>query len=573
MFTKKISSFLAVLICAICTFASAQDASQIPIRETAGAEQERFQRETEMQQAERNLKTAPKDEAAVEADDSDAVTGGPFFELKGIQVTGNQIIPSAELEPLAAEWIGKQVDLRDLKKIVSKIKSYYRDQRFIAAYVYISPQKVSGGVVEFVVVEGRIGNVTIEGNRWYSERVLKRAIHLTENEVLSFPELQSSLSYLNEQPDIKAKASLKPGAEKDTTDIVFDIKDKFPLHINTDINNLGTDNTGITRWGVGLTHNNLLGQMDKLATRFQLGSGAWAIGTQYNVPVGPYRTQVGFSHSHSRVHLGGDFKALNIRGKASTYGLEILQPVKLVSFLKTTFNIGFDAKSVENRILGTKAGRDELRILNTGVNIEQSDRWGRTYFPHTFHVGFAGFMGASDKFERGATRAGTGGQFFIYRGSFIRYQRLPAGMMLTSRANWQLTPDRLAPSEQLRLGGAFSVRGYSEGDYLADYGAFLTNELSIPSYFFPEDWKLPYSSMSLRQQIQAIGFFDFGGGALRKPLNGERDNKTLSGAGGGLKVHLFDHIYGRFQWAARLGSEAADGAGSAFYYGISAEAP
>jgi len=571
--TKNNSLFLIALFCAVCTLSFAQDATQIPARETAGAEQERFQRETEMQAEERSAQTTPQTAAEIEPEDIDAETGGPQFELKGIQVTGNQIISSEELEPLAGEWIGKQVDLRDLKKIVSKIKSHYRDERFIAAYVYISPQKVSGGVVEFVVVEGRIGNVTIEGNRWYSERVLKRAIHLTQNEVLSFPELQSSLSYLNEQPDIKARASLKPGVEKDTTDIVFDIKDKFPLHINTDINNLGTDNTGITRWGVGLTHNNLLGQMDKLATRFQLGSGAWALGTQYSVPVGPYRTQVGFSHSHSRIHLGGDFKALNVRGKASTYGLEILQPVKLVSFLKTTLNLGFDAKSIENRILGSKAGRDELRVLNSGFNVEQSDRWGRTYFPHSFHFGFAGFMGASDKVDSGATRTGTGGQFFAYRTSLIRYQRLPVGMMLTLRGNAQLSPDRLAPSEQLRLGGAFSVRGYSEGDYLADYGAFLTNELSIPSYFFPEDWQLPYSSMPLRQQIQAIGFFDFGAGALRKPLNGERDDKTLAGAGAGIKIHFFDRIYGRIQWAARLGDDAVDGANSAFYYGISAEAP
>ncbi len=569
---KKIHLITVVLLL-VMSASSYGAVDSIPARETAGAEQERFQQETRMREDARGLKPAAKEEVAEESEELEAETGGVQFELKGIRVTGNTTVSSEELEALASEWIGKQVDLRDLKKIASKIKLFCRERRYIAAYVYISPQKVSGGIVEFVVVEGRIGQVAIEGNRWYSERVLKRAIHLTENEVLSFPELQSSLSYLNEQPDIKAKASLKPGSEKDTTDIVFNIKDKFPLHANTDVNNLGTGNTGITRWGVGLTHNNLLGQMDKLATRFQLGSGAWAIGTQYNVPVGPYRTQIGFSHSHSRVHLGGDFEALNVRGKASTYGLEVLQPVKLVSFLKTTFNVGFDAKSIENRVLGTKAGRDELRILNTGVNIEQSDRWGRTYFPHTFHVGFAGFMGASDKFERGATRAGTGGQFFIYRGSLIRYQRLPAGMMLTSRGNWQLTPDRLAPSEQLRLGGAFSVRGYSEGDYLADYGAFITNELSVPSYFFPEDWKLPYSSMSLRQQIQAIGFFDFGGGALRKPLNGETDSKTLAGLGGGLKVHLFDHVYSRFQWAARLGDKAVDGTNSAFYYGISAEAP
>lgn len=572
MILKNVGLIIALLLC-LGLPTALYGADAIPSRETAGAEQHRFEQESEMRESARIYKDAPAEEITAEEAVSDATVAGKKFILKGIRFTGNSTILTQELEPLVAEWLNQQVDLQDLKKIASKIKSYYRDKRFIAAYVYVQPQKISGGVVELAVIEGRIGTIQVEGNHWYSERVIKRAIHLPSGEILYFPDLQSALSYLNKQPDMKAQASLKPGVEKDTTDIVFKVKDKFPVHFNTDVNNLGTQNTGITRWGVGVTHNNLLGQMDKLATRFQLGSGAWALGTQYNVPVGPYRTNVGFSYSRSAVHLGGNFRDLNVRGSASTYGVEVLQPFKTFSFLESAGTIGFDAKSVQNKILGQKAGTDELRILNTGINLEQSDRWGKTYFPHSFHFGFANFMGSNGIDDASSSRTGTGGQFFIYRNTLVRYQRLPAGMMLTLRGSLQLTPDRLAPSEQLRLGGAFSVRGYSEGDYLADYGGFVTNELSVPSYFFPEDWKLPYSKEPLRQQLQGIGFFDIGAGALRRPLNSEDRHKTLAGLGGGLKLHLFDHVYGRFQWGARIGEKAADGARGAFYYGISAEVP
>ncbi len=68
-----------------------------------------------------------------------------------------------------------------------------------------------------------------------------------------------------------------------------------------------------------------------------------------------------------------------------------------------------------------------------------------------------------------------------------------------------------------------------------------------------------------------MAFFDLGGGGLRRPLAGESDDKVLSGMGGGLRIHLFDRVYGRFQWAGRTGEKANSGSKSAFYYGISAE--
>ncbi len=575
----KFKEYLVAVFCFFAVFAATFPADlyaavDAPTRDTAGAEQQRFETENEMNKTLREIKKRETEGSVIEETDiSERADHGKKFGLKKVLITGNETIPTSELDPLVAPWINKEVGFQDLRDIASKIKTYYRDRKYTAAYVYMPPQKVSSGSVEFRVIEGRVGTITVEDNRWYSERVIKRFVDLKTGEILYFQDLKSSLGFLNKQPDMKVKAVLKAGIEKNTTDVVFKVKDKFPAHLNADVNNLGTPSTGVTRWGVGVAHNNLLGQMDRLASKFQMGTGAWAIGTQYNVPVGRYRTNIGFSHSYSAVDLGGDFRDLDIKGKASAYGLDISQPIKIFSFLDTAFNVGFDIKSVENKVLGQKAGKDELRILNTGINLEEEDAWGRTYFPHSFHFGFADFLGSSNKLESAATRSGTGGQFFIYRNSFIRYQRLPMGMTYTLRGSMQLTPDRLAPSEQFRLGGAFSVRGYSEGDYMADYGGFITNEIAIPSYFFPKEWKLPFSSQPLRQQIQGVGFFDVGAGRLRKPLVGEDSKKSLAGGGGGIRIHLFDRVYARAQWAGRVGDRAADGNNGAFYYGVSAEVP
>ena len=570
-YLKKRAALLLPLFIYMCLPQLAYAAlDNVPSRETAGAEQERFEKQQELETKAKRVRKDIQREADKEVAE---ITGekGNAFVLKSVSFSGNETVSTEELQKAVQEWIGKEINFDDLKKVTSKLKAYYRDKRFVAAYVYLPPQKIKDGAVEIRIVEGRLGNIKIEENKWFSEKAIRRALSLKQGEVIRFQDLNQSLTDLNKNPDIKARALLAPGLEPKTTDIVFKVKDKFPVHLTGEINNLGTDSTGNTRYGVGLTHNNLTGNMDQLSGRFQIGSGALAVGTRYSVVAGPYRTQVGFSYSHSSVHLGRDFRELNIRGKADTYGIDIVQPFLRNSFVQSALNLGFDIKSIENKILGVKAGKDELRILNTGINLEETDRFGKTYFPHTFHFGFSDFLGASDVNETAATRANTGGQFFIYRNSLIRYNRLPYGLTHALRTEVQLTPDRLSPSEQFRLGGAFSVRGYSEGDYLADYGGFITNEIYVPTYIFPAEWVLPYSHEQLRQVFQLVGFFDFGAGALRKTLPGERNNKTLMGAGGGLRIHLYDRIFARLQWAARMGDRAVDGENGVFYYGVSAE--
>ena len=571
---NKSKKVLLSLIAGLMIAAPPLKAADVPSRETAGAESSRFQEAPEFEDKARTLKArAPEEEEIVEspAGTSEGTKPALTFELKEIRVTGAQSIPASELEILGKGLLSKKVSWDDLQGLAARMKKYYREKGFVAVYVYIPKQEVEAGRVEFRVVEGEIGRIVILGNRWFSERVIRRALHFSSGKGVRYDWIKKSLNRLNKNSDIKAKAVLKPGKEFKTTDLEIHVKDRFPAHLNTDVNNLGTRDTGRTRWGIGAVHHNLSGQMDVLSGRFQIGRGAWAVGSDYNIPVSPWDTRLGFSYSHTRVKVGGQFKDLDVKGRASTYNPYLLQPLFDTGFLEGEFNLGMDFKSIENSVQGRKTGKDELRILNAGLAFEETDVYGKTFLPVSFHFGFADFLGSSAKAEPAASRAGTGGQFFVYRSSFIRYQRLPWGLGFALRGSWQLTPDPLPASEQFRLGGAFSVRGYPEGDSLTDYGGFLSSEVYIPSYFFPADWKLPHSSLPLRKQIQGVAFFDFGAGALHDPAADDVEDRFLAGAGGGVRIQLFDKVYARFQWAGRTGGKSSDGSNGAFYYGISAE--
>ncbi len=545
--------------------------------ETAGAEQSRFEKEAKLEKeahpTEAEMEKKPAEIIEARPEPKQSLESDILFTLKDIEIVGNQSIPTEELKKQVEDRLNTEVNLNGLREVAREIKQYYRDKGYIAAYVYLPPQNVVSGAVKIAVVEGKLGKIDIKGNKWFSERVIRRSLGLVESRVVFYRDLKTALSFLNKHHDIKATSVLKPGEEAETTDLEINVRDQFPVHISTDVNNLGTENTGKNRWGVSVGHNNVLGLMDQALGRFQIGAGAWAVGADYSIPLPIYRKEprVGFSYSRSAVDVGGPFKALNVEGQATTYGIYILQPFFYAGPFEFSANLGFDWKSVENRTLGRVSGKDEHRILNVGFNAEETDRWGKTFFPQSVHIGFADFLSGDGKVASSPTRALTGGQFAIYRASLIRYHRFLWDMMFIFRGVMQLTSDSLAPSEQMRLGGALSVRGYPEGEYLADYGAYLSSEILIPSYFFPKDWKLPFSSQPMRKQIQGVGFFDFGGAQLRRTLAGEEPDRFLAGIGGGIRAELFDHVYGRFHWASPIGSRPSDNSKDQFYFGVSAE--
>ncbi len=420
-------------------------ANAVSSSDSAGAEQQRFEEDAEREKAIQNIKkkvdSVKESEPEVQESELAAADQGVSFNLNKVEFTGNEKISSEKLQGVVADSVGKKVNMAQLRQLTSKVKSYYRTNGYVAAYVFLPPQDVTSGNVRMEVVEGRLGAIEIKGNKWFSERTIKRMLGVTPGSVLSYGDLRGGLSFLNRNRDLKVSSVLKPGKEPRTTDLELNVKDKFPVHLSTDVNNLGTRDTGRTRWGLGLTDTNLLGLMDELSTRFQLGSGAVGVATRYTVPLNSSGTALSLGYSFSHVDLENEFAALDVEGNAHTYSFDISQPIVKEQlpgdvFAEIGVNAGFDFKDIENTVLNQKAGNDQLRILNLGLNPEFTDRWGKTYFPHSFHFGFADFLGASDVNETSGTRAGTGGQFFIYRGSFIRYQKLPADMIFSLRGTW-----------------------------------------------------------------------------------------------------------------------------------------
>ena len=508
----------------------------------------------------------------------------PKFLVKEFTLNGASLFTAEDFEPILKKYRGNKLGISDLKKIADELTAFYRAQGYITSLAYSPTQEISNNTVEFKIVEGRVGDIEVEEGKYYSQKRVKKKFLVKKGEILNSKKIEKSINRINEQPDRTLKVILLPGEKPGTSNILLKSeKEQRPFHFSLEYNNRGTEYTGENRFGLGFVHNNLFKHCDILSTKFQMAenSDIYAVSLDYNIPISRYNTRLGLYGSHSNSEIGGQFKILTPEGKATAYGIYLTHPWFDKDFLSPpalnlsgNLTIGLDAISVYNQILGKETSHDELRVVKMGVGFNEKDSLGRTFMTNELRIGLPNALGSMDENDVKASRLDAGGEFIKYTASLTRVNRFPFSILLVSSVKGQVTDHALVNSEQLGLGGADSIRGFPENEYLADYGWISTLELRTPAFIFPKEFKLPKSKegTALRDAMQFVYFVDLGEGFLKNPRVGEEKNKFLVGAGLGLRFELYKHLRGRIDWAFPMGSqEPSDGSASRVHIGVEAE--
>ena len=137
------------------------------------------------------------------------------FKLNSIHITGNTEYTEEQLMNLICEQTGDMVTINDLIGMANKITEFYQRNGYISTTAYLPPQKVEDGNVEIVVMEGKYGNITIEGNKWARKKYLNATFlkdkNIQEDKVLNVADIQESLRELNATDYIKGAAGICRG--------------------------------------------------------------------------------------------------------------------------------------------------------------------------------------------------------------------------------------------------------------------------------------------------------------------------------------------------------------------------
>jgi hemolysin activation/secretion protein len=345
--------------------------------------------------------------------------------------------------------------------------------------------------------------------------------------------------------------------------------DSFPYHAGASIDNQGSRLVGRIRNFQTVRSTNLAGLNDSLSVNAMTTTHSSGGFVSYAVPLGTYGTKAAIDLTAFSMKLGKEYSDLDVNGTTLICTPHISRELYLSADIQAYADLGIDIKSIKKKESGDTVTKDQLRMPYVSFDLTEADSFlggGQTVFEPRFSVSLRDLMGASSRDHPSASRPGTGGPFLKYDQTLRRVQRGPFGSFFSARSEFLAASRTLPSSEQLQIGGANSVRGYPEGEYLADVGATMSMEWSCPSYFIPESYRLPRARAALRNQLQPAVFVDMGGGKLKKTGEQEQSHRFLMGAGAGLRFQFNRNFFCRLDWAKRLSERPNHGQGPSTFY-------
>lgn len=491
--------------------------------ETLERERQQLLRELEAREEQRRSRhpvieeTLGDDEEFKLPDDEDTE-----FELKGLHFSESVLLDDEELRYVAERFVGKVVNFSDLNYILDRINQKYRDKGHVNARALIPPQVIEEGLVAVLLVEGRLGQVRLSGNRYTSEEFIRDSLQLPdEGEYLDLMDLQRALDLFNDQFSANLLGSLEPGRQFGESDLELLVQepDRWSLSLFSD--NTGSKNTGRERGGVLGSYRSLWHDDDRFFVYAAGTESSTSAMLSYNRPVpglwGNRQARLDTRLSGNLMEVtDGPFKELGIDGHSASLETAYRQPwgrgQNWVTDLNARVSYSLSQSEYSNFELS------DYDVIRGALGV----RYGFFPSPHQVYID-KNLVVASNNDKIARDRE----DFFYWTGSLNLFHRTQVGLSSQLRLAWQLAHDRDVPSSDLfQVGGMHSVRGYEENVLSGARGFSLSWQVNWEVH----PWFIPYVfyETGLIQSVSphSEGVRSAGGGfnwQITSYLNGQLD--------------------------------------------------
>ena len=118
--------------------------------------------------------------------------------------------------------------------------------------------------------------------------------------------------------------------------------------------------------------------------------------------------------------------------------------------------------------------------------------------------------------------------------------------MVFAKVDAQVASGALVSAEQIGIGGANSVRGFREREYLGDHGVTATLEYRTPLLLGALGSLV--GRKTEQERLQFVAFCDLGWAGIEDPLSGEDDSVFLASLGAGLRAAWGEHALLRLDY-------------------------
>jgi len=453
--------------------------------------------------------------------------------LKEIKFSESDVLPQSFFDAIKKKYENTPISVNDIYSIITAINNEYLLKGYISSQAFLPEQDITGGVLFIGLVEGIVDKVNITGNKTTKESYIRRYIKFDEVDNLNAIETNAQIMQFNAENDAKARVVLSPGKVFGTSDVdlVIDEPERYSLSVFGD--NAGQKETGLYRGGVYGSVRSLTGYRDIFNFGGVFSEGSKAYFASYEIPEPFFGTRVGagFDYSNTQI-VNGALQTLSVEGNYYDAYIYVKKPFYIRE--NTVSNVTFNAatKDGASYISGFQTQNTKSDILSLSADNTLMTSFGYIYNSLSYSQGMTIINGETN-FEK-----------------LSYYGELYAGFLknfgFDVKLKGQAGFDTVPSSEQFSIGGASTVRGYSEGMLMGESGINASAELQYNLKFIK--WKyLDYT--------RVFTFADYG---IVYPINSTwpSDYETsLYSTGVGLKLGMFKYFEGGITWAFPLGRQ------------------
>lgn len=474
--------------------------------------------------------------------------------VNSVEVAPSEILTQEEINKIVRPLIGRNVFIGDITEVVNQINNLYASKGFVTARAFLPEQTVSNGHVYIDLIESRVGNITVNENRYTRSKFITDRLPQKKGDLFDIVELEKDILDFNRYNEgVNLTANLKAGVEEGTTDIEVTAHESFPFHLVGIMDNAGRYTTGRIRGGGMILSDSLFHNRDRLAIGTYFSGGSISPFADYNVPVNRKDGRVGFMFSSGLAKIRyGELSDLNLKSKSYQYSLYYNQPLvrkpgfELKSYLAGNYK---RARTTMGPISGLfsdelELGLDEVTSIDFALNLRKDTKYGIWYLNQG--VGYA------------IPIFGDESNYLKISGGAVRLHDFSHGFIGQMKANYQIIPNNkhIPYIDQFQAGGMATVRGYAEGQMIGKNGFYLSNELMfplLPREISGKNGKIPF----VGKYVKGAFFADLGGIFPQVDedyykADGHRGSYFMASIGMGLRVQLPGDLSARLYWGYPL---------------------
>ncbi|MFK3740902.1 ShlB/FhaC/HecB family hemolysin secretion/activation protein [Massilia sp. TN1-12] len=429
-----------------------------------------------------------------------SAAGKKCNQIQVLAIEGAPELSGSVRAALTKKFSNQCLGVAEIEEILGEITKDYVLRGYVTTRAYLPAQDLSKGKLTILVLEGRVESVVLTDKARKS--ITPWNVFPAPGGLLNLRDFEQGIDQLNKLSSNSAVLDIQPGEQAGASKVVIDNTPTLPYHASLSADNTGSDSTGRNQLGATVSADDLMGLNELLLFTYRRSQpndnarkGSVSKSLSFIVPF-RYAT---LSYSGSRAHFTSlvaipNNDPLAFQGTSDSDSVRADYLVFRNQTTRQSLAATLTVKDSKNYLAGNllSVASRKLSVLDLDSSTS-TDLWGGAL---SLDLGWAqglsaaGALKDADNLPDSAPRAQFGK--FKYGLNYLRpFQIAGVHSTWTMSLTGQRARDVLYGSEQLLIGGLYTVRGFVNNTLSGDNGWYVRNELALNPV-------LPYANLPMR---------------------------------------------------------------------------